>query len=146
MVVMIKKITAKNFRPYGRIIEYSNKHLKGNKRNLFRIVLAETNRHGWRIAYLIVRDKTIKRLESHPYSFESFEPLTGRSLIYVTKKMDTRSIECFELDRPIILNKGIWHGVVTLNDESEIKLTENANVKCVYWALGFQLPRDKETI
>ena len=146
MAAMIKKITAKSFRPYGRIIEYPNKHLKGNKRNLFRIVLTEKNRCGWRIAYLIVRDKTIKRLESHPYSFESFEPLTGRSLIYVTKKMDTRSIQCFELDRPIILNKGIWHGVVTLNDESEMKLTENANVKCVYWALGYPLPGNQKTI
>ncbi len=30
--------------------------------------------------------------------------------------------------RPVILKKGIWHEVVTLADETEIKLTENANI------------------
>ncbi len=38
---MIKKITPNNFRSYGRIIRYPDKHLKGNKKNLFRIVLIE---------------------------------------------------------------------------------------------------------
>ena len=138
---MIKKITAQNFRRYGRIIEYPNKHLKGNKKNLFRIVLTETNRFGWRIAYLIVRDKTILRLEQHPYSFESFEPIRGKSLLYVVGKKDVGLIECFDLDQPIILNKGVWHGIVTVTPECELKLTENAKVKCVYWRLGFRLPQ-----
>jgi len=136
---MIKKLNAQNFRRYGRIIEYPRKHLKGNQRNLFRIVLTESSRLGWRIAYLIVRDKKIKKLECHPYSFESFEPMCGRGLLYVAKKSDECAIECFQLDRPVILKKGIWHGVVTLTDEWEIKLTENAKVKCVYWPLEFAL-------
>ncbi len=130
---MIKTINVKNFRPYGWVIEYPNKHLKGNTRNLFRIVLTESQRIGWRIAYLIVRDKTIKRLECHPHSFESFEPILGKSLLFVAKTQDMASIECFSLDRPVILKKGIWHGVVATTDECEIKLTENAKVKCVYW-------------
>ena len=136
----MKTISAKNFKPYGRLIEYPNKHLKGRKRNLWRIVLTESFATGWRIACLIVRDKTIRRLESHPYSWESFEPIRGKGLLYVAKTKDMRHVECFLLDRPIILNKGIWHGVVTLTDEWEIKLTENAKVECVYWPLGFSLP------
>ena len=138
---MIKKITAQNFRRYGRVIEYPNKHLKGNKKNLFRIVLTETHRFGWRIAYLVVRDKTILRLEQRPYSFESFEPIRGKSLLFVVGEKDVAGIECFSLDRPIILNKGVWHGIVTVTPECEVKLTENAKVKCVYWRLGFRLPQ-----
>ncbi len=136
---MIQKITAQNFRRYGRIIEYPNKHLKGKKKNLFRIVLTEPTNFGWRIAYLIVRDKTIKKLEQHPKSFESFEPIKGKSLLYVARRQDSKTIECFYLDKPIILKKGIWHGVITLSSECEIKLTENAKVKCVYWPLKFTL-------
>ena len=136
---MSQKITAANFRAYGWVIEYPKKHLKGKTKNIFRIVLTEHGRQGWRIAYLIVRDKTIKRLESHPFSFESFEPVRGRSLIFVAKKKDARTIESFTLDRPIILKKNIWHGVVTLSNECEIKLTENAKVKCVYWPLSGRL-------
>ena len=134
-----KTITPKNFRRYGRLIDYPNKHLKGKSKNLFRIVLTENKTSGWRIAYLIVRDKKIKCLEQHPHSFESFEPIKGRSLLYVSRQKDYRKIECFRLDKPIILNKGIWHGVVSLSDECEIKLTENAKVKCVYWPLGLAL-------
>lgn len=162
---MIKIINSKNFQPYGWVIEYPKKHLKGNEaqspstfpraksaeakresnlakaetRNLFRIVLKESQRTGWRIAYLIVRDKTIKRLECHPHSFESFEPIRGKSLLFVAKTQDAASIECFSLEKPVILKKGIWHGVVTTSDECEIKLTENAKVKCVYWPLKFKL-------
>lgn len=130
----VKKISAANFRRYGTIIEYPNKHSKSRKVNLFRIVLKEPKPTGWRIAYLIVRDRFIKRLEQHPGSFESFEPVKGKSLLYVSARPDGK-IECFRLDRPVILKKGIWHGVVTLGPESEIKIAENAKVKCVYQLL-----------
>ena len=132
-------MTSQNFHPYGCLIHYPNKAQKGKKRNLFRIVLSENQSKGWRIAYLIVRDQSIKKLECHPHSYESFEPVIGKSWLYVARKKDPKAIKCFYLDRPIILNKGIWHGVVTKTFESEIKLTENAKVGCVYWSLGFRL-------
>ncbi len=94
---------------------------------------------GWRIAYLTVRDETINKLEQHQQTFESFEPVSGRAILYVAKEKDPKLIRCFILDKPVILDKGIWHGVVTLNGDSEIKITENANVDCIYWKLGFNL-------
>lgn len=136
-----QKITPQNFRPYGWVIEYPRRHFKGNKRNLWRIILTESKTFGWRIAYLVVRDKKIKRMEMHPFSFESFEPVAGQCLMYVAKTKDPRRIKCFLLDRPVILRKGIWHGVVTVGPECDIKITENAKVKCVYWPLGFTLSK-----
>ena len=136
---MIKKITTKNFSSFGKLIRHPSKHSKSRKRNLFCIVCKETKNVGWRIAYLIVRDKTINRLEQHQQTFESFEPVSGKTLLYVAKQKDPGSIQCFVLDRPVILDKGIWHGVVTLNGDSEIKITENADVECIYWKLGFDL-------
>ncbi|MFA5059390.1 MAG: ureidoglycolate lyase [Candidatus Omnitrophota bacterium] len=141
--IKAKKITADNFRPYGRVIFYPGKAKKSKKVNLFRIVVKEPVYRGWRIAYLILRDKMIKRLEQHPHSFESFEPVTGQTLLYVARKPRKNHIKCFYLDRPIILKKGIWHGVVTLSKESEIKLTENASVRCVYAPLGCLLGPSK---
>lgn len=136
---MIKKITAENFKPFGHIIHHPQKDLHGKDKNLFHIVLKEENNVGWRIAYLIVRDRTIGKLEQHPQTFESFEPVTGNSLLYVAKDKDPNQIYCFDLDKPIVLHKGIWHGVVTTNGDSEIKITENADVECIYWELGFDL-------
>ena len=141
---MIKKITPQNFKKYGWVIEYPKKNLKSRKVNLFRVVLKEKRLVGWRVAYLIVRDKAIKKLEQHPFSFESFEPIFGKSILYVTVKRDANAIESFYLDKPIILKKNIWHGVVTLTRESEMKLTENAQVKCVYWPLGFRLGKGQK--
>ena len=136
---MIHKLSAVSFRAYGRIIYYPQKNRKGTKRNLWRVVFKENERLGWRIAYLIVRDKAIKRLEKHPFSYESFEPVRGKSLLFVTRKKDLKTLKCFLLDQPIILNKGIWHGIVTLGWETEIKITENARVSCVYWPLKEKL-------
>ncbi|MFA5338394.1 MAG: hypothetical protein WC330_08675 [Candidatus Omnitrophota bacterium] len=136
---MIKKITTKNFSSFGKLIRHPSKHFKSRKRNLFCIVCKETKNVGWRIAYLIVRDRIIDKLEQHPQTFESFEPVAGKALLYVAREKDPKQIYCFDLDKPVILDKGIWHGVVTLNGDSEIKITENANVDCIYWELGFNL-------
>jgi hypothetical protein len=136
---MKKIINAKNFKHYGWVIEYPKKAHCDPSKNLFRIVKRECRACGWRIAYLIVRDKEIGRLEQHVDTFESFEPIKGKSLLYVADRKDPLSIESFYLDRPVILKKGIWHGVVALRRESEIKITENALVRSVYWKLKFAL-------
>ncbi|MDD5680083.1 MAG: hypothetical protein PHI59_02450 [Candidatus Omnitrophica bacterium] len=129
--LFVKKITGKNFKKYGWVIEYTGKRPKDKNANLFRIILRENKKIGWRIAYLVLRDKVISRLEQHPDSFESFEPVRGRSIIYLSASK-TSKIERFYLDRPVILKKGIWHGVITLTPEAEIKITENAEVKCIF--------------
>jgi ureidoglycolate hydrolase len=137
-MVIKKKINPDNFKKFGRVIEYAGKKTEGS--NLFRIVLKEKEPFGWRIAYLVVREKKISRLEQHKNSFESFEPVKGRSLIYVAREKEPSKIECFYLERPVVLNKGVWHGVVTLDKESEIKISENASVRSIYWKLLFALP------
>ncbi len=138
---MVKKITHKNFKPYGRIIEYGQKTSQNRKKNLFRIVLKETNPVGWRIAYLVVRDKAVNCLEAHLDTYESFEPVSGKSLLYVARVKNPTKIDCFLLNRSVILNKGIWHAIAALSNESEVKITENAQVKCSYWYLPFTLPK-----
>jgi len=125
------------FKPYGRIIDYPRRSAAG-RRNLFRIVVRQLHT-GWRIAYLVVRDKVIDRLEQHPGSLESFEPVKGRALLFVARRRRVADIRCFLLDKPVILKKGLWHGVVALGEEADIKITENASVKCVYWKPGIRM-------
>lgn len=142
-------LTAAQFKHFGRIIEYPRKEKKGCRRNLWRIVHTEEAKVGWRIAYLVLRDKTIGRLECHPFSDESFEPVKGDALLFVACRPQIPDIRCFRLDRPVIVRKRVWHGVVSLTAETEIKITENAAVLSEYWPLGFRfrtladLERDK---
>ena len=136
---MIDSITRKAFLRYGWIIEFPLKGAHPTHKNLFRVVKSETNPVGWRIAYLVIRDKKINKLEQHIDTFESFEPVRGRSLFFVADKKESGAIRCFYLDKPVILKKGIWHGIITLGQEAEIKITENARVKSIYWKLGLLL-------
>ncbi len=131
--IKIMSITEASFRPYGKIIGFTGSRRPMNK-NLFRIVVKQP-RSGWRIAYLVVRDRKICRLEQHPGSLESFEPVSGKGLLYVSNRKDSRSVRCFLLDKPVILKKGLWHGIVTLSKECEVKIVENSSVKCVYWQI-----------
>ncbi|MGE5197870.1 MAG: hypothetical protein ACM3IL_05125 [Deltaproteobacteria bacterium] len=136
---MVNKIDAKKFSRYGWVIDYRRKNSEDKKKNLFQVILTENKNCGWRIGYLVVRDKSIDKLEQHPHTFETFEPVKGRCLLYLADLKDPDGIDCFYLDRPVILKKGVWHGLVTVGSESEIKITENARVRSVYWPLGFRL-------
>lgn len=133
----VVSITKANFKPFGWIIGIPHKSASKTK-NLFRIIVRQP-KTGWRIAYLVVRDRHIARLEQHPSSLESFERVSGKGLLYLSTGKDSRNIKCFALDKPVILKKGIWHGVVTKSREMDVKITENVEVDCAYWKLGFEL-------
>ncbi|MDD3375337.1 MAG: hypothetical protein PHY73_06425 [Candidatus Omnitrophica bacterium] len=130
-----KKITAQNFKSYGKLICYPGKESKVNNRNLWRIVHVETAKVGWRVAYLVLRDQSVGRLEQHPFSDETFEPVKGKALLFVSLKKNFEDIKCFLLDRPIVIRKKVWHAVVALGKEAEIKITENKTVACCCWKL-----------
>lgn len=133
-----KKVTKSNFKKYGYIIQWQGKENKKEK-NQFRIVVNDSKAAGWRIAYLIVRERKVDWLEQHPCSFESFEPLSGRAILHVSKEKNPKTVESFMLDKPIILYKGIWHSVVCLGKEAHIKITENNQVNLIKRKLGYIL-------
>ena len=134
-----RKINAVNFRRYGLIIACPAAKAKDKKKSIFSIVLTDPAAKGWRIAHLLLRDKAVNYLERHIDSFESFEPLKGKALLYVAERKDPKRIRCFYLDKPVVLKKGIWHSVVTLTREAEIKIFENARLNCQYWQIAFCL-------
>ena len=124
-----KKINDKVFKKYGYVIDWKKPTTKPNENNSFRIIVRQPEITGWRIAYLIVRDKTIDKLEQHVNSMESFEPIKGKAILYVCNQKKPKKIESFILEKPIILKKGIWHGVVSVSKQTHIKITENNKVK-----------------
>ena len=90
----------------------------------------------------ILQRKKPDRVPIWPFAYQGFARGQDRDFIRVLNEKITSGIRpdiTFLLDCPVILKKNIWHGIITLSRESEIKLTENANVKCVYWPLGFLL-------
>jgi len=135
---------SRNFKSFGKIIDYPNLPKRGTKRNLWRIVHREPAKTGWRIAYLVLRDKTIGQMAAHPTSDETFEPIKGRAVLFVSKDKDLNNIKCFKLDKPLIVRKGIWHNVLTLDVETHIKICENANITQKVWKLNFRFKSIEE--
>ena len=133
----VKKLTKKSIRPYGRIIDRSCVKDDG-RGNRFGILLKEQS-GGWRIGYLILRDRSIKRLERHADSLETFEPVKGRAVIALAKRGSPDSAELFFLDKPIVVNKGIWHDVLAVSRVCEMKIFENIEVKTEYYSLNKNL-------
>ena len=129
----IHKITAKAIKPYGRIIDSSCVKDDG-KWNNFGILLKEKS-EGWRIGYLILRDDKIERLERHPDSLETFEPVKGKAVIALALPGSPDSVNFFYLDKPIVLNKNIWHDLFAISGKCEIKIFENIEVKTEYYRI-----------
>ncbi len=123
----IESITLETFQPFGTILEFPD-NFEGN----FHIVdTDETN--PWRIAVFRYSNKGIKVIEHHPDSKETFEPLKGVTVLLTAEHDTPEDYRIFLLDKPVCLKKGIWHQVLSLTPEAEVKITENLAVSSVFY-------------
>ncbi len=121
------------FKPYGRILEPQENGVPevSEKDNFdFYVPFKESSR-GWQIGYLISVNKNITQLERHPNTAEVFSPISGYALLAVTENPsdpDSDTILGFRLEKPIVFNRGVWHGVISLSEKSEILIVESPDV------------------
>ena len=128
--IKVRKLSARAMKPYGKIIDKSFVKDDGYG-DKFGVLLKEASR-GWRIGYLVLRKKAIVRLEKHPDSLETFEPITGKAVIALASNKTPDKMELFFLDKPVVVKKGVWHDLFALSGECEIKIFENIRVKVDY--------------
>lgn len=128
---MIKNITKESFKPYGTVIEFSENPSDPR----FEVVIVEEN-HPWRLAMFRVVEKDFDTLECHTMSLESFEPVSGTGLLIVAEHDKPEQYEAFLLDKPVCLNKGVWHQMITLSQETIVKIAENLEVSSEFYNLG----------
>jgi ureidoglycolate hydrolase len=133
MQLKIKNLTPRDFAPYGEIIQPGKRFPQGQEKDWKFYVIAREPDSAWRIGYYLPRIKALRKLEKHPDSLESFEPVTGISILIVAQEETPDSPEAFLLDRPIILKKGIWHGILSLSAKVELKITENLKVESKFY-------------
>ncbi|HML36503.1 MAG TPA: hypothetical protein PKA19_03620 [Bacillota bacterium] len=126
----INFITKESFEKFGRIIDFT-----GRKENPAFEVVIKSEEDPWRIAMLRVEEREFTALERHPSSLETFEPVEGICLLLVSLETQKSDYEIFVLDRPVCLDRNVWHGLVTLTGVSKIKITENLEVDVDYFNL-----------
>lgn len=122
---ILKYLSKENFAKYGYILDFSSQNNEGWE------ILFKEKSSGFRIAIFEIDRKQTKRVERHPDSMETFEPISGISLILLSDK-DPDDFEVFLLDKPICLKKGIWHDVISISEKSKFKIVENDEVICEY--------------
>lgn len=125
----IERITEESFKPYGTLIEFP-----ADETGDFYIAETEEEQP-WRIAVFRYRNRSIQTIERHPLSKESFEPLKGTTLLLTAEPSTPEDYHVFLLDRPVCLNKNVWHQVMALSQEAQVKITENLQVESVFYKL-----------
>lgn len=125
----LQSIHKETFAKYGKVLEFSE-----NCTEPFEIVITE-EQEPWRLAVFRYRNKGIQRMECHPMSLESFEPLKGLTVLVVAEHDKPEDYEAFILDKPVCLYKGIWHQVLSLTDEAQVKIAENLEVSSEFFDL-----------
>lgn len=128
----LKSIHKEEFEKYGKVLEFSEE-----TKDPFEIVIAE-EKEPWRLAVFRYSNKTVKTMECHP-SLESFEPLKGLTVLIVAEHDKPEDYEAFILDKPVCLYKGIWHQVLSLTDEAQVKIAENLVVTSEFFEFDKEL-------
>lgn len=129
----LQSISKKKFEKYGKVLEFSTSCTEP-----FEIVITEEEKP-WRLAVFRYRNKTVRRMECHPGSLESFEPLSGLTILIVAEHEKPEQYEAFILDKPVCLYKGIWHQVLALTDEGQVKIAENLEVYSEFFDLESEI-------
>ncbi len=129
-MIPVKALSAEAFKQYGYIIEQKDAS------KVFEVLFGDKDAKGWRIGYLAMGPSPVESLEYHPESLETFEPVSGTSVIIVAPFDRPDMMEAFLLDKPVCVGKKIWHGVSVLSARAEIKITENYEVESVHHKLN----------
>lgn len=119
----VKKISKENFMPYGYLIGYDQEN-----EDDFQVVLTESRKKGWRIAFSKIVASSIAEIARHPETMETFEPVSGITLICVSTTTNLDDYQVFLLDQPLCIKQNIWHATVCLSANSVVKIVENAEV------------------
>lgn len=125
----VESITREAFAPFGSVIEFSP-----DFDGIYEIVETEAVKP-WILAVFRYTNQTIRRIENHPTSMETFEPLSGVTVLIVAKHDTPEEYQSFVLDKPVCLKKGVWHQVLSLTPESSVKITENKDVYSEFYDL-----------
>lgn len=125
----LQSISREAFAPFGRVVEFPE-----DFQDIYYIVETEEEKP-WILAVFRYTNQEIQRIENHPTSMESFEPLSGVTVLIVSEHETPEDYQAFVLDKPVVLKKGIWHQVLSLTPEASVKITENKDVYSVYYDL-----------
>jgi ureidoglycolate hydrolase len=138
LVLPVTELKAPLFEPFGRILNPQTEETTSqSEAGLFDFYVPFTERSGgWSIGFLEYTGRMLEQLERHPNTPEVFSPLNGEALLVLAvDPEDEDGYRAFRLEKPIVLHRGVWHGVICLSRMAEILIVENPDVVDEYHKL-----------
>ena len=127
-------LTRDAFSKYGRILEPTAEEAK----NPF-IVLEKVVSNGWQMAYSTVTKRSCDEMRRHTNTKETFEPLQGTVALVVALPDKPEEAEVFLLDRPVVINEGVWHNNIAISETAHLRINENIKVVSESHRLSFTI-------
>ncbi len=127
----VTELTHEHFAPFGRILSpQAGETAIQSEKGVFDFFVPFAERSGgWQIGFLSYTGRKLEQLECHPNTPEVFSPLRGEALLVLaTDPANESGYRIFRLERPVVLNRGVWHGVIAVSREAEILIVENPDV------------------
>jgi ureidoglycolate hydrolase len=136
----INVLTPKVFKKYGRILIPTEEESKEEEnRQVDYQVLEKAVSKGWVMACYSVSKRFTDAMEYHPNTKETFEPFSGVPILIVAYGQAPENPEAFLLDKPVVINEGVWHDVLALSANTVMRINENSDVQGVRQKLAFTI-------
>jgi ureidoglycolate hydrolase len=145
--LVVTELKQEHFEAFGRILNpQASETASQSERGVFDFYVPFAERSGgWQIGFLSYTGRELQQLECHPNTPEVFSPLKGEALLVLAVDPGNESeYRAFRLDKPIVLNRGVWHGVIALSQKPEILIVENPDVVDEFHKLRRPIKGDKE--
>src|SRR5262249_23560574 len=119
-MIELRRVTSEAFAPYGQVLGWSA--ADGQR------LQVATEEHGggpWMLATVRVDAHAVSYLARHPESSEPFPPLPGPAVLLLAAPEAPEDYAAFLLDAPVVINRGIWHGMCALSETAIVGIAEN---------------------
>ena len=111
------------FSKYGVVLR--DKTPAGNE------VFIQRENTGWRLAEISVNNSVVVEMSCHSNTPEGFFPIEGTAILTLSLDDSFKDCDTFLLDRPVLINTGVWHGLATLSDSARLIVVENREVDII---------------
>jgi ureidoglycolate hydrolase len=119
-MIELRRITPESFARYGQVLVWDA--AQGQR---LQVATEESAGAPWMLATFRVDAHEITYLAEHPDSIELFAPLSGVAVLLLALPEAPESYEAFLLDVPVVINRGVWHGMCALSEAAILGIAEN---------------------
>ncbi len=118
-MIELGRITPDSFAPYGRVLVWDP------AQGQLQVAIEESAGAPWMLATFRVAAHEVTYLAMHPDSIELFAPLSGIAVLLLALPEAPESYAAFVLDVPVVINRGVWHGLCALSAAAILGIAEN---------------------